>query len=318
MFNNTNKELFFTNAGIKENTKESYARIFNITEKYEEELNKDISEFNLSELENIFYNFKANNRNTIESYARIISGYLNWCKESGIIENSPLANFRPNDFEKYMLNQEEYITEEELRILEDNCANYQDSVILRLIFIGVGGRQLSEISNLKKEDIDWNGKKLLLKETLTSTSSHVPIKFFQRYMNVDDYTLELLDGAIKQEMYMKRNGLIVDDNNGRIRDFTDLIDNDYVIRPSKTKTDTINSPCDKFVLYRRLAVISETLDMKELTAKLLQRSGMVHYANSLNSEGLSIIDLKMVAERFSVKSYHNLKGFLKIKNTVEV
>uniref|UniRef100_UPI00406C8B6D hypothetical protein n=1 Tax=Peribacillus sp. FSL E2-0159 TaxID=2975289 RepID=UPI00406C8B6D len=58
--------------------------------------------------------------------------------------------------------------------------NYQDSVILHLLFIGVGGKQLSEIRNLNKKDIDWENGRLRLVNSLKEDIYGNPLKFTER------------------------------------------------------------------------------------------------------------------------------------------
>ena len=310
LFNEDVKAKFLD--GIKEATRTSYERIFKLTYKFESALGKDINNFTLSEIETILYEFKAKNRNTIESYGRIISSYLNWSVENGLTSANVLSPFRPDDFETYMLDGESYIANNKLRRHEDRCANYQDAVILRLLFEGVGGKQLSEIRNLSKKDI--NGNQLKLINTLTYNDDGTPDKFTERYLTVSDRTISLIEGAIEQKQYTKRNGFMIERDN--IRKHTDLITNDYVLRPSITKTDTNwNTPVDKFVIYRRIQVLADTLGI-DLTAKFVQRSGMMYFANNLiqNENELTLDDLKIIADKFNMKSYHNLKGFLTVKN----
>lgn len=296
---------------ISEETSKSYARIFGVTKEYEEEkFKKDLADFNLREIESIFYGFEANNRNTIESYGRIISSYLNWSVKKGYKEENPLASFRPTDFEKYLTNRETYMTDRELRRYEDRCSNPQDSVILRLLFEGLSGKEFSEICNLKKTDVDYDNKRLFLRNPLNNSG---------RFIEVEERTLYLIREAIKQTTYRKSNGKVASTEHNNVREYTDLVDNEYVIRPSITKTENFNSPVNKYVLYRRIDSISRHVGIEDLTAKGVQRSGMIHYAYKLVKNGeLSLDDLKTVAERFNVKSYHNLKGFLTHDNVARV
>ncbi|MDS7057161.1 hypothetical protein NXG04_07665 [Klebsiella pneumoniae] len=305
--------------GIAISTAKSYKRIFGYTKPHEEALQKDIRYFTLEELETVLYSFKANTRNTVETYGRIISSYLNWCVENGYSESNPLKSLKPTDFEKYLTNVEVYMTEKQLARYEDRCVNAQDAVILRLSFMGVGGKQMSEIRNLKKSDIDWANHRIHLINTLKEDEHGFPVKYTERYLEVDERTLDLIEDAIAQKTYEKKNGQMVEHEH--VRKYTDLIDNDYVIRASITnvKDDAkVNAPADKFVIYRRLDVIQETLGIESLTAKFIQRSGMVYFANELlkkTDDELTLDELKVVADKFNMKSYHNLKGFLTL-NTI--
>lgn len=306
-------EMMIQNGAISEDTSKSYTRIFGVTKAHEEALNKDLCEFTLEELETVLYDFKANNRNTVESYARIMSSYLNWSVAHGRSSSNPLMILNPTAFEKYLTNEEVYFTEKQLHRWEDRCENYQDAVLLRLLFNGVSGKQMTEIRNLKKVDVDETNNRLKLINTLKSDANGNPDKFTERWFDVDEHTITLLKGAMKQKTYMKRNGQMEVKEN--IRPYTDLVNNKFVVRASITKTDHMNIPVDKFVIYRRIQTISETMGIDDLTAKFIQRSGMIYYANQLvRDEKLTLNDIKMVADRFNIKSHHNLKGFLTIEN----
>lgn len=311
-------EDMVTSGSITEDTAKNYERIFNITSGKEFALGKDLYEFTFKEMETVLFGFKANNRNTIETYARIISSYLNWSVKEELTDKNQLVDLKPNDFTKYLTNEEEYFTEKQLRRLESRMDNYQDALIIRLLFLGVGGKQMSEIRNLKKGDIDKDNKRIRLINALKEDKmTGLPVKFTERWLTVDDeYTFGLIDGAIKQRTYTKRNGDIK--YNPHIRPYTDLVSNNYVIRSSITKTENFNYPTDKFVIYRRIQMLSEVFGIDDFTAKLIQRSGMIYYGNKLIQDGkLSLDDMKMVADRFNMKSYHNLKGFLTVENIMK-
>lgn len=313
IFNEEIKNEFLNT--ISEKTRQSYRRIFTITFKHELILNKDINQFDLKEIEKVLWSFKSKTRNTIESYGRIISSYLNWCVKTGLISKNVMEDMKPDDFEKFIHDDSEYISEKQLRRIEDMCNNYQDAVIIRLLFIGVGGKKLSEIRNLKISDVDFENKRLKLTETLKEDERGLPLKYTERFINVDDRTLYLINGAIKQKMYLKRNGEIVQTEHDNIKPFTDLVDNNYVVRSSITKTENYNTPVDKFVIYRRLSMLEEILGLDRFNAKFIQHSGMLYLANKIMENGeVSLVDIKIVADQFNVKSYHNLKGLITTQN----
>lgn len=298
---------------ITKETAKNYHRIFVVTSTLEESLNKDLNIFTFEELETVLNNFHANIRNTIESYARIISSYLNWSVRQGLSKENFMNNLKPNDFSKYIFESESYFTDKQLRRYENICINFQDITIVRLLFNGVGGKQMSEIRNLKKEHIDRDNNRLLLINTLQKDDRGLPTKYTERYINVDEHTIHLLDGAIKERQYVKRNGDMEEYDN--IRPYTDLVFNDYIIRSSVTKTDNLNSPVDKYVIYRRIKILQESLGIENFTTKFIQRSGMIFFAkNIIGDNELSLDDIKIVADRFKLSSYHNLKGFLNTEN----
>ncbi|REJ31056.1 MAG: hypothetical protein C6W56_01735 [Caldibacillus debilis] len=310
LFNEVLKERFLNQ--FNEMTQQNYRRIFLIVETYESDLKKDICFFTIEEIKTVLFSFEARNRGTVESYARIISSYLNWCVEQKFIEKNVLADFKPNDFDEFVM-PVEFITERTLRRIEDFCENYQDAVILRLLFIGAGGKRLSEIRNLKKQDVDFKNKRIRLINSLKEDNSGFPVRYTARWIDVDDRTLQLIDGAINQKQYTKRNGNIVFDI--RVKPFVDLVKNDYVIRPSITNVESYSAPVDKYVIYRRIQMIEDTYGLKKFNSKFIQRSGMLYYAsNIMMDDQLTNIDIKIVAERFGIRYSNNIKSFLTMEN----
>lgn len=318
LFNEDVKRQFLSEMismnNITDETARNYERIFGLVQPMEEALGKDVNQFSFEEIEAIMRGFKANNRNTVETYSRIISGYLNWSVSNGLAETNHMSELKPDDFTKYLTNNEEYFTYSQVRRWSEMLANYQDAVILGLLFSGVGGKQMSELRNLKKSDIDVETRRIKLTNSLKEDENGRPVKFTERYIDIeDDHLFKLINGAIEQSKYVKRNGDM--DYNPHVRPFNDLVDNEYVIRASITKTENFNNPVDKFVIYRRIQMVSDVLGIEGLTAKLIQRSGMIYYANKITSNGnVSLEDLKIIADRFGVKSYHNLKGFITSEN----
>lgn len=302
---------------ISEKTAKSYERVLGITSLSEEVLQKDLHDFSLNEIEKILIGFKSKNKNALESYARIMTSYLNWSVASGLSSDNPLTQLRPSDFFNYLTDEESYISTKGLRKYEDKCANAQDSVIIRLLFEGVGGTQMTEIRNLQRSDVDVVNNRLRLVNTLEFGDNGLPLKFTERYIHVEQRTINFIADALKQKTYVKRNGDMEHYNN--IRPYTDLVMNDYVLRTSITRTDNWSYPVDRHVVYRRLKAIADSLGVV-LTSKYIQRSGMMFYASKLidkESEKISINDLKMIGSRFNYKSIHNLKGFITIENIKE-
>lgn len=293
-----------------ESTANNYLRIFIITKEFEERANKDLSLFTLKELEEVLIGFDSNSINTIVSYGRIISSYLHWCVDNGIIATNHLSALVTSDFEKYITNREVYFTESNLRMFEDSCTNYQDAVILRLLFTGVGGKRFAEISNLREEHVFWDRKELKLITPYSYDENENPLKFTERTISVDDRTLDLIKGAMKEKIYYKRNGEMKDHQN--VRPYTDLIDNDYIVRPSHTKIETAVKSVSRYVIFRRIKMIADFLGMDELTAKYIQRSGVIYFVKELIGDANEIAeeDLRIVADRFDMRSHHGLKGYV--------
>lgn len=310
LYNEEKKVRFLTellnNGNINEGTARNYYMILTNVYKDEVKLGKDLSEFTFEELEQVLHGLNSVSRNAIESYSRILSKYLAWCGDN------KLSILSPKDFSKYMV-AEDYFTEKQLRRLEDKCENYQDAVILRLLFIGVNGNASSELRNLKATDVDFDKKIIKLYNDSESDQNY-------RYLDVDDYTLNLIEGAIRQRKYAKKNGRINQTESNNISPYTDLVENQYVIRPSITQNESFTKPVDKFTVYRRIDVLEEVAEevgIYGLKPKYIQRSGMIYLAHKLagnNDVTLSHIKTISNPSHFNVRSFHNIKSFVTKEN----
>nr|WP_285767537.1 HNH endonuclease [Peribacillus sp. SI8-4] len=296
---------------ISENTAKYYANHFSKISEYERDVDKELMYFNLEEIETILHSYKSSSKNTIEHYARSISGYLNWGVKEGIIKKNPIADFKPDDFIKYVTNNELYFTDKDLERYEDYCTNYQDSVILRLLFIGVGGKQMSEIRNLKKEDVNFQKKQLRLINSLREDKNGNPLSSIDRYIDVSDRTLEIINGAIDEKVY----GEELIEN---IIHSTELVDNEFIIKALKTDKVNADNAVNKPYISGRITKIAKICGLKKLDEKLIKHSGMLYtaYKDMIDDE-VSSVDLKIIADKFNINSYHDLKGFITSKNIME-
>lgn len=88
---------------------------------------------------------------------------------------------------------------------------------------------------VKSEDIDRENKRLRLVNSLEEDEHGSPLKFTERYIDVNYQALKLIDGAITSTAYEKSNGDMKTMANKR--SYNDLVKNDYVVRASITQTE---------------------------------------------------------------------------------
>lgn len=300
---NANKKEEFLNLFDVEGTRKNYLRIFTKTEAIERKTGKDLYEFNERELGKLLRAFDSKNRATLESYGRYISSYLNWAVSNGLAEKNLLEKLKPKDFSKFVVHEEEYLTERFLNRLENQMENYQDSVISRLIFEGVGGRGFSELLNLKEEDVDFENCTLTLHE---NTKDGV----VERELVISTRATEIIRGALEQKRYIKKNGNSV----GR-GSFLDLKENGYVIKTAITNAET-NEATGIDTIYRRLRVIEDDLGLDSFTAKFIQRSGIINMASNISGKGVRVNSdiLKQIANRYKIKTIHTMRSYVTEEN----
>jgi hypothetical protein len=303
MFNSVLKKQFLDN--YPDNSQPIYQRVFGRSEEVEIALLKDLYEFNLDEIEKVLEVLEPKYISTARTNGRIISAYINWATQQGLRDDgkNPLDEVQNPFFEQFVgeSNLLPFITNEDLNHLESFCENAQDAVIFRLLFEGVQGKENAEIRNLRNENgmIDWDYNKLIL----------IDMDGTQRTLQVSERCMHLIEEALSEMTYYKRNGNTENEAPSNVRGYTDLVDSNFVIRSSVTKTDSINKPVDKYVIYRRIALIGELFTIPNLNAKNIVRSGMLYMGYKLLQER-SKLDKEAyveIAKRFKINTMPALR-----------
>ncbi|MEC1780045.1 hypothetical protein [Schinkia azotoformans] len=308
-FNEETKELFLGN--FNEESRNTYSYVFRNSKEMEELIEKDVYDFTINQIGKLLESLKLSTSNAAKTYGRVISSYINWAIENNLkSEPNPLKHIGNEWFEQFVNKIKLFITEKELIDIEEKLVNYQDKVIMRLIFEGVSGYSLSELVNLTKEDIKGNTLRL------------IDEKSGERYLEVSDRAIKFIEKAIDETIYYNKNGT----SEGR-RSTAPLSQNDYVIKMTLLRSDQdSNKKSDKHLIYRRLSTISELFSLEYLTSKSLERSGMIKMGKDLlEKDGkLENEQLAKIAERFAVKkviingyetyNYFMLREFINIEN----
>ncbi|MGG3925654.1 hypothetical protein ABET51_06605 [Metabacillus fastidiosus] len=308
IYNYSVKEQFLEN--FSDETKSIYSSVFRKTNEHEMFVEKDLFQFSLSQLEMLMRRLDFINDNAAKTYGRVISSYLNWSIEVGLRkEENPLKSIGNEWFERFVNKIKLFISEEELINIEEKLVNYQDKVILRLLFEGVGGSMLSELTNLTIHDVEGNS--LYLNDS----------KHGKRTLSVSDKAIKFIREASKENEYYTKNG----NSTGR-RTVSALIDSDYIIKSTVNKNAIDNRAVDRHQIYRRLSMIEVVFSLQHFNAKSYQKSGMLKMAKDLYLDEGELKDeqLEKISKRFSVKNvivngverkdYSYLKQFINIEN----
>lgn len=301
-YNIENKSKFLHK--YPDNTQHSYSRTFEKSKKYEELYNKDLSEFNLEQIDNVLHELEPLTESASHVNGRIITAYIDWCidNNNASVENNELKEKPMSYFKRFVDEEVElYFTKTTIDKIVDDCNNSQDAVIIKLLFEGVQGNALAEIRNMKKEHVyDAIGNNNIIK--LYDEDCSV------RELQLEERTISLIVEAMEQLEYLKKNGEIEDESIGLI---TNLVDNDYVIRTSITRTDSKNRPVDKMVIYRRIKIINDLFGYKYLTAKNIVRSGII-YKGSLkliNNNDLNKDDYIEICKDYNINNWYPVKKY---------
>ena len=304
LYNPEIKERFLNT--FAESTALSYRRAFLISKRTEARLGKDLCNFRLEEIEYVLYDASPSTFESSHVLGRIITSYISWTIENGLRRNNinPLRGVGPEFFQRFVDKKIElYLSEEKLEQIENWCMNAQDAVVLRLLFEGVRGREYSELRHIKKSDISIDSNVLKLVDAGNKI----------RELELSDRAIRLLLKAAAEDIYFKRNGNIVD--HPRIRPYTDLLRNDYVLRPSNTRVLSADAPIQSAIINRRISILSEVFDIPRLTPTNIAKSGMIKMAYDMVGYGeITSAVYREIAHRFNKNNWYSLQTYVTREN----
>lgn len=253
-----------------DSTKMAYEIIFRKTAKTEEQLGKDLCNFNFSEIDGLLYSIGAKTVESLVSAVSVLSGYTDFCILEGYVPTKMnyYRQFTDKELLKKYLNRfavkNMYLkNKQELQLIKNICDNAQDEVVFALLWEGVMGEGLEELVNLKIEDVDFENNRI-----------HIEGKH-ERIITVEQDTIDSIQDAIEERFYIRKN-----ETNGDSNMLLNITP--YVIRPVVRKiTDKKVKPG---VIRNRIMRIAELYDNPYITPTNIQRSGMIYYIKKMMQE----------------------------------
>ncbi|WP_442636527.1 phage lytic cycle repressor MrpR family protein [Rossellomorea marisflavi] len=297
MYNEEIKQKFL-DTYENEGSKNTIKYLFYNSYENEVPLDKDLYDFDLSEIRLVIFSSNPKSISVARQKSVFISQYISWAIENNLRKTTinPLQDIRGEWFEQFVdPDIKQYISLSNLHEMEQRLVNYQDIAVLRLLFEGVYGQASSEIRNLKFEDINQNSGEIRLYDD----------KKGERKITVSQSTLDILNKAYDQKIYQNNNG-----ETTRQKE-TDLLDNEYVVRPTK-RGRVIEGRVSQTVVMKRIKMISELFDMEDMTPKSITRSGMIYMAYRLLKESgkkeLTKDIFEAVGDRFNLTKIHQVSN----------
>lgn len=256
--------------------------IFKKTERFEQDLCKDVSEFNKDEILHMLKSFRSKSVNSLLNYVVILKHYSRWT--TGVIGQNDYELIGKKDVEGLIdRNANVLLTREDLDEIETNLLNWSDKAIVELLWEGIAGPSMKEIYNFSKDNVDFkNG-------VITTESGN-------RYLT--DRLRELLPKAFAEidiMPYGKTLRVFSVTGKGRI----------YKERANSRGANT-DDACFRYI-YRKIQIFRDYLDMPGLTMKNLQASGLWYYLQiALKETGLELREFLKTKEG---KALANKYGF---------
>ncbi|MGE8079269.1 hypothetical protein [Peribacillus loiseleuriae] len=236
-YNKNVKEKFLEK--FQEESRNTYSHVFKKSEELEQLIGIDLYLFKINQIEALLKKFKFSTIKAARTYFSVISSYINWSIENGYkTDENPVKDLGDDWLGGFVVENKTIFTDKEVEYIEDNLVNFQDKVIPRLLFEGVG---LQELLNLTNLDIDEDENILTLKD------SDLDI----RKLKVSDRAIHFIINASKEKEYRLKNG----ESTGK-RTVSDLVTNNFIVKSSIGKSLVNYDQADKHLIYRRLSMMS--------------------------------------------------------------
>ncbi|WP_232699990.1 phage lytic cycle repressor MrpR family protein [Brevibacillus daliensis] len=286
-------------------TYETYARILKASRDIEEEKNKDLARFNISEIEDLFDHLSPTTLAASRNNISIVNSYIDWAIVNGHRENNinPISLVKnTHGFEESFIDKtfRQYFSKKEIYDIVDFGVNPQDTVIPLALFEGFAGKENFEIRHLKWEDVDQELNKVLVRNVDGSA----------REIEVSDMLMRYIKLAYNQKDYYKNNGHELPDSSRNRKETLELLDTGFVLKNANTRVANMDS-IGKHVISRRLTSLGEYFGINSFTAIKIIRSGMIYMGYELLKRD-GILDKEQLTEiciRFNIPKVQSGNSF---------
>jgi len=275
IFNEDIKRRFIDETYDNEGTKKIVEYVFYYAYGNEVPLGKDLYNFTLDEIGDVIANGRPKSTNVAATRGNIIYQYIDWAIKNNL-RTSNIHPMQELDREWYGQfidkNIKQFISKMELDEIENQLVNAQDRVVLRLLWLGVSGKEYNELRNLRLSDIS-DGR------------LHLNDADVSRVISLDDETyaedtMSLLRKANGEFEYENKNGTVEAERWSKSK----LIDSEFIVKNVARGRAKAGEPVTQFVIMNRIKMIAELFGLPDLTPKSITRSGMIYMAHQILEE----------------------------------
>jgi len=295
LYNKEQKQRFMEQ--YDQDTQEFYRFLFHACYRIERRYKKDVCEFGHEQFKTLLDNFRATSLQSLKVRTSRLRTYIDYCINNGwaadqdgkAIQINVADIFDASALERFVrvdAIRKKYLIGDEYDDFVRFCRNAQDAVVAQLLREGVKGKDLWEIRNLSRKDIDFIGRILTLYDHDGNVRKH----------KVNNKTIELIQDALEQEQYVAKNG-----ETDKMRD---LVKDDHVVRPLAYRG--ITCPISTASIQGRLSRIAKMYGNSFITPHTLFVSGQIEYGKMLKKrdgvEELALGHYKKICQRFSLST----------------
>ena len=297
MYQNENKESFirdYMKSRVIAET--SLYSLFRKTQEYEENLNKDCSEFTIVEALEMYENFKAKSVYVLLNYNVILKAYCAWCK----YYNGLKTEIAYDSISKNML--EPLISEDAIKILsredvtdiEDQLLNWTDKAIVEALFEGLSGNSMRDLIIINTEMIDHKTKQLIFEDG--------------RVFDLTDRLYNLLIRSFNEVEYICYGSTM------RVKKLIGI----GRLYKERDNAHALESDDRNFRwVYRKIQNIRRHVGMDNLTMKNLAVSGLIYYLrNGMSLTGLDLKSFLLTENGNKIMDKYGYNSSFRIDNIV--
>lgn len=278
------KEEFFNYKQLNESVVKGYNMLFNKVSKLENELDKDLKDFNYEELLEVLQLFKSKSYNSMFTKWSLLKLYL---ESYGNEDVKMITNSEIEKNIQTVENSNRFIKREEFYSEINKLRNPSDKAILLLLFEGVMGTGYKELLNLKVEQID---------------TVKGEVKLDGRVIELDEVGKDILIATINQKEYL------LDDSSFNLNKkyyFKLNSKSPYLIKSKPTvNTKDGMSPLGVEGVKSKISRLFASMNLEFVTGQSLVYSGIIEkllkYENEHNKE-LSISEIKKFVTSLGIK-----------------
>jgi integrase len=302
MYNEEIKNKFLSKY-LNENTQTLYRKLLSKFGAYEANVNRDLHTFTIDEIGELLYWYSPKSRNSASTALSVIKMYRSFSVREGYTSfNLDFSRLIGDSDINMFLNRKalplSYLkSQEEFYEIVNHLENYQDSVILVLLWNGIDGFKHSEIVNLKVSNCDFVNNKINIVDENNN---------LLREIDVAPRDMSYIKDATEEIIYKKGNGKAKGKCTSR-----ELIKNEYVLRVPVSKSHPCDMKIDPQVIDTRMKRIKEWCDKTHLSPQNIVTSRVMIYLNKLEQEKGQLFhnDFDEANKKFGVdvKQLYNMK-----------